>query len=86
MGWEDCHLHQFEFGDSRTSQRAVIGLPDDESPFGLRHENYTDWEEPIANWLTLDESRCKYWYDFGDDWWHDIVLEKIIDNGAPLKG
>jgi hypothetical protein len=64
MGWYDCHLHQFE----------VNGV------------HYADQEHMLED--TTDEARRTlagmqagdqfgYWYDFGDDWWHDIVVESV---------
>lgn len=64
MGWSDCHLHQFE----------VNGV------------HYADTEHMLED--TTDEARrtlapmqpgdqLAYWYDFGDDWWHDIVIESV---------
>jgi hypothetical protein len=64
MGWYDCHLHQFE----------VNGV------------HYADTEHMLED--TTDEARrtlaamqagdrLAYWYDFGDDWWHDIVVESV---------
>ncbi len=64
MGWRDCHLHQFE----------VNGV------------HYADTEHMLED--TTDEARrtlarmqagdrLAYWYDFGDDWWHDIVVESV---------
>jgi len=64
IGWHDCHLHQFE----------VNGV------------HYADVEHLLED--TTDEAhrtlaripvgdRIAYWYDFGDDWWHDIVVESV---------
>lgn len=77
MGWEDYHLHQFEFSDPRKQAKAVIGLPDNELSPAFRREILIDWQEYIVNWFTLQNPKAKYWYDFGDDWWHEILLEKI---------
>ena len=67
MGWWDYHLHAFDIGDKH------YGVPDPE-----------DWIP------TIDESRVqlrraaevgqsfRYTYDFGDDWEHDIVIEKPL--------
>jgi hypothetical protein len=64
MGWYDCHLHQFE----------------------VNGRDYADPEHMLEE--TTDEARWRlarlqvgqrfaYWYDFGDDWWHDIQVESI---------
>lgn len=74
MGWTDSHLHEFEVDGAR------YGMPD------------PNWD-PDADW-DLDEvtnesqvtlcqvagegSRLRYAYDFGDDWQHDVTVEKVL--------
>src|SRR3989344_3087702 len=78
MCWEDYHLHQFEFSDVNKNNEVIIGLPDEESPPSFRQNILAVWEQPIAQWFTPEQSKAKYWYDFCDDWWHSVVLEKIL--------
>lgn len=68
FGWWNSHLHEFEVGRTR------YGVPDPDD----------DWDPP-----THDERRVRldsiasegstfvYTYDFGDDWEHTIVVEKV---------
>jgi hypothetical protein len=71
FGWWDSHLHEFRIGG------RDYGVPD------------PDWDmSPV-----LDESRyrldelagegdkLRYVYDFGDDWDHDVVVEKVLARG-----
>ncbi len=78
MGWTNSHLHEFEVDGHR------IGMSDLE-----------DLEEPPADEIrySLDSiayegRRFKYLYDFGDNWQHTILVEKILDPdsgmGAPV--
>ena len=30
MGWQDCHLHQFQIADPVNNNQTHIGIPDDE--------------------------------------------------------
>lgn len=68
FGWSDTHLHMFEYDGEQ------IGVPD------------PDWGNDCADEAdtTLDQvllgpkDRVRYTYDFGDDWEHDIVLEKVL--------
>ncbi|MBE0429063.1 MAG: helix-turn-helix domain-containing protein [Thermoleophilia bacterium] len=76
MGWLDYHLHQFHIFDKRTQQTVHIGIPDDE--FLLDYEIKAGWEAPIKRWLAVPGQKINYLYDFGDDWQHTIVLEKIL--------
>ncbi|MEN3358825.1 MAG: hypothetical protein V7637_2807 [Mycobacteriales bacterium] len=69
FGWDDGHLHAFETPYGR------FGVAD--AGLGHRAEAPVTLEQvaPAAN------SRLRYTYDFGDDWEHDIVVEKVLDRG-----
>lgn len=69
MGWYDCHLHQFEVDDR---SYADPGHQLDETADEAR---LTLARMPVGQ-------RFAYWYDFGDDWWHDIQVE-AIDRADP---
>ncbi|HEY3259590.1 MAG TPA: plasmid pRiA4b ORF-3 family protein [Pseudonocardiaceae bacterium] len=68
--WYDCHLHVFE------TPYGEFGAADAE----LGHR-------PAAS-VTLEQvapgagSKIRYTYDFGDDWQHDIQVEKVLDRNA----
>lgn len=36
-------------------------------------------EEQLSAWFKVEKDRALYTYDFGDNWDHDIVLEKILE-------
>jgi hypothetical protein len=66
FGWTDSHLHQFLIDDTS------YGQPDD-----------FDCDVVDESGVTLGETvgrskRFSYVYDFGDDWEHEIVVEKIM--------
>jgi len=64
MGWYDCHLHQFELdGREYADPRHMLDATSDESGRTLARLQPGD--------------RFSYWYDFGDDWWHDISVESV---------
>ena len=68
FGWLDYHLHEFEIDGRR------YGQPD------------PDWDfEPVMpeartalSRVVSVGSRIRYVYDFGDDWRHDIRVEKVF--------
>jgi hypothetical protein len=67
--WDNYHLHQFEtvcgeFGDAERG--------DDWSEYG------DETDVAIAQVAATEKSKVVYTYDFGDDWRHDLVVEKII--------
>jgi len=69
MGWQDCHLHQFEVdGHYYADPEHLLGETTDEA------------RRTLAG-LQVGQ-RFAYWYDFGDDWWHDIQVE-AIDRADP---
>ncbi|MDR1895792.1 MAG: plasmid pRiA4b ORF-3 family protein [Prevotellaceae bacterium] len=72
FGWENAHLYQFsELG---YKSREVISVP-----------NYLMGGEIDSTKVKLNKifktkgQKYVYIYDFGDDWIHDIKLEKITD-------
>ena len=49
----------------------------------IRDSNWTgtDYDETQVYLSQLVANGCKklrYWYDFGDDWWHTITIEKTL--------
>lgn len=72
MGWEDCHLFQF------TDGKLNYLLPE-EDDFTWDNKNNRDCGE-----VSLDSLISKvgdvltYIYDFGDEWTHIIMLERIF--------
>jgi hypothetical protein len=69
FGWDGYHMHAFE---------TVCG------EFGDPFQD-DDWSErrdesavALAQVAAADKAKVVYVYDFGDDWRHDIVVEKIL--------
>ncbi|HEY4993244.1 MAG TPA: plasmid pRiA4b ORF-3 family protein [Nakamurella sp.] len=67
FGWDDSHLHVFE------TPYGSFGTAD--ADLGHRAETSVTLEQvaPAAN------STLRYTYDFGADWDHDILVEKVLD-------
>ena len=69
FGWFDSHLHEFDI---------------DGEHYGIPHED--DWT-PVNDErrVSIDEiagaGRIRYTYDFGDNWEHDIIVEKTLPAG-----
>ena len=81
--WFDSHLHCFEArktnGVSLTNRNLSIGINDEQLRDFLDYD-YDEKEEKLSNWLVKEKDKLVYVYDFGDDWRHEIVLEKILDS------
>jgi hypothetical protein len=70
FGWTDSHLHRFEKDGTIWSQPDFYEDPD---PIDVVDESTT----PVGRVLKTEGDSLIYRYDFGDDWQHRIVLEKI---------
>lgn len=77
MGWQDQHMHQFEIGGRFYGPQLADGYTDeamlDDSRFTL-----ADFESSLLQGIV-------YTYDFGDDWQHVIMLEKIIPESEGIS-
>jgi hypothetical protein len=68
FGWYDCHLHEFEIDGSRygTDDGETWGPP-------VKDERRTRLGRVAREGTTM-----RYVYDFGDDWVHKVVVEKVL--------
>jgi hypothetical protein len=82
MGWEDYHLHEFEFRDSDLQTPLRIGIPDDD--FDWSRDTPAEWEVKIPDYFTENNRSAKYLYDFGDGWLHRIKFEKV-ESSIPTR-
>ncbi|HET8661967.1 MAG TPA: plasmid pRiA4b ORF-3 family protein [Micromonosporaceae bacterium] len=65
--WDDCHMHVFE------TPYGSFGVPDAE----LGHRSAA--QATLEQVAPAVDSKLRYTYDFGDDWEHEIVVEKVLD-------
>ena len=72
MGWTDSHLHEFRVGPKR------FGVPDPEDQLmglpGVSNERSAH----LFKVLGKAGAKARYTYDFGDNWEHAIVVEKVL--------
>jgi hypothetical protein len=77
FGWDHAHLHEFHVG------RTKVAEPDPEfgpPPFP-RHPRTTR----LGDLVSKDVTRFIYVYDLGDDWIHDIIVEKRFAPHAAVR-
>jgi hypothetical protein len=84
---EEEHLYEFQVGgkgpNDPTARRYGLTIPDDDI-FG-------EYEESDVIETTIDSLNLKkdesfgYWFDFGDDWWHQIDVISIEDKNSKGK-
>jgi hypothetical protein len=82
--WTNSHLHEFVAGDrwARGFDRISYSPPEfqmDENGMGTVRDTHTHF---LGDLLRAPGDKLFYIYDFGDDWEHQLVLEKVLE-GAP---
>lgn len=70
FGWKDCHLHELRVGELR------FGIADGEDQMFLVDERAAPLGAVARVGATL-----LYVYDFGDDWEHEIAVERVVPRG-----
>lgn len=68
MGFADYHLHQFTIG------LDAYGVPDEDD----YQEVLDERKYRLARLIPGEGFRFTYTYDFGDDWEHALLVEKIL--------
>lgn len=68
MGWSNYHLYHFEIDGKRYGE--VQGAPGEKGVLDSNEYNLQDL-------LKKPDDRMIYMYDFGDDWEHEVTLEKM---------
>jgi hypothetical protein len=72
FGWTNSHLHNFE------KDGKYWGVPE--------YDDLIDESRvQLGKLLKAEGESMIYVYDFGDNWQHEIVLEKVVPANAPLK-
>jgi len=75
MGWTDSHLHQFE------KDGKFWGVPENDEFDEL--DLIDESKVKLSEMLKVEGESMVYVYDFGDNWRHEVVLEKIVSPGEP---
>ncbi len=81
MGWEDSHLYEFSINKVR-----VYDFQDDFDD-GTNLFERDSLDTLLDELLTRVKTKFTYMYDFGDNWEHTILLEKILQeegNAHPI--
>ncbi len=69
MGWEDYHLYEFIIDETE------YGEPDEEYQPDIEYARKTTLNQVLHS----QGQRFRYTYDYGDNWEHEIELEKISE-------
>jgi Plasmid pRiA4b ORF-3-like protein len=73
FGWEDNHL--FQFSPKGYSSHPLIGIPEEE----FANEMLDSKKIILYEIFTEPKQKFMYVYDLGDDWKHNIMLEKQVE-------
>ena len=83
MGWVGYHLHSFHILNPETGLKEEISGIDDSS--WDDYKATPGWERNISQYFTPENNKALYVYDFGDDWQHDVKLEKALPREKNVK-
>lgn len=79
FGWEDYHLHEFFIGSAWDRNAVRINIPNPEDDiFDEEKEPLDESKTLLHEYLNEQQPEITYVYDFGDNWEHQIILEKIL--------
>ena len=78
MGWEDCHLWTFYVDKTEVGPPQPAGFDFTDAPRALSATRTT-----LDQMLSGRRIKFRYIYDMGDDWLHEIKVEKVL---APEAG
>jgi hypothetical protein len=68
MGWGDCHLYEFEVGgQSYTDPRGMDDLDMEDAS-----------KVKLGQVAPKQKAKLGYTYDFGDNWQHEVLIEKVL--------
>ncbi len=78
MGWDNDHLYEFSYQKQRLKLSEFITEP--LLPFSLNPREPAKPSEDtfLFDWFMRVGKKIEYWYDFGDDWKHELWFEKRL--------
>jgi hypothetical protein len=77
FGWENAHLYQFS--QKGYSSNLIIREPYEDDVFYTSADIYDSEKTKLSDIFHSEKQKFTYIYDFGDNWHHNITLEKITD-------
>lgn len=68
MGWENYHLYDFEVGGERYTEPRGMDDLDMEDASRVK----------LSQIAPKEKAKLRYTYDFGDNWQHEVLVEKVL--------
>ncbi len=84
MGWNGGHLHSFYLKTGLGNGEVEITDAETAKEFWGQAPLVEDKVKVSAS-LFLISKKCKYTYDYGDDWEHTVTLEKILPRDPDME-
>jgi hypothetical protein len=84
MGWENAHLYSFTINKSTYEPPNPDG-EDDFSIFGFGTPPVNSKKTRLSELNLRSRKKFMYTYDFGDNWDHTLLVEKVINDEKKLK-
>jgi hypothetical protein len=78
MGWEDCHLHEFQVAGRRYE------IPDPENS-SQSIKTFDERRVKLSTIVREVGNEFNYLYDFGDGWEHGLLLEAILPGSTGVQ-
>lgn len=75
--WQDYHLHDFILYDDKDQPIIHLVCQEESLAYPFDIEMKLERGVKLSEYLPMSK-KILYNYDFGDDWKHDIVVEKVI--------
>jgi len=76
MGWDDDHLHSWTISDINYTEHP------EEYDYDIRDEKNVILSDVLGN---KEKTKFYYTYDFGDNWKHEILVEKILPTAPDIQ-
>jgi hypothetical protein len=84
----DQHMYEFQFGkgphDPKGTRYVSRGAAEPSYGRGPRTAGLVGWTTIGSLGLTVNQA-FGYWFDFGDDWWHQINVVSVDDKAPKGK-
>lgn len=82
LGWKNCHL--FEFSVSGLGSEQIAGSPFMERGiFGEKVPNAS--RVRLSTYFDRTTTKCRYQYDFGDSWNHEVKVKGMVEDEETFK-
>ncbi len=85
MGWKNRHLHSFYVNDPETGRKIEITNPDTWEPCDTTETITSEKKCRLNEIFSKKNKKAVYLYDYGDNWEHELLLEKILPRDDDVK-